>query len=499
VPWARVLIIILCACSACYLVAYLALACIRMPYPYELEWMEGGVLDGVGRVLSGKPLYVEPSLEFTPFGYSPLFFYVGAVISKAFGSGFLPLRLVSFSASLGFLVVLLDFVRRDTGSLVAGIVAAGLFLATYRIGGAWLDIARVDSLFLFLLLMSISALRFRRSVGALALSGLLAFLSFMTKQAALPVLIAMTVYGLICLPRWRRIVFPAVVALLFLLSTLLLQERTGGWYWYYVFHLPNQQIAPGAGTLSFWLHDMSRLSIALVVCLFSELARPPAGRTTASGCSLLFLVGMVGASWYSRLIPASYENVLLPAYAAISISFGRGMAVLTPEALATASTMRAGHRHARVGVHEPFVLVLCALQFLSLRYDPIAQLPTARDRRAGDALASMVRDQNGEVLLPSIGYLATRAGKRPSAHLLALAAVLWSRDEGVKAALRDQIVRTLDGGNYRVLILDREPSGLEFDIRRRYTFRGNVFEEQDVFWPVTGLRTRPELIYELSE
>ena len=84
--------------------------------------------------------------------YPPLYYYVSAVVALASGIGFFPLRLVSFAASLGAFAIIFSLVRRETGSRAAGILAMGLFAATFREGGSWFDTARVHSLFLLLLL-----------------------------------------------------------------------------------------------------------------------------------------------------------------------------------------------------------------------------------------------------------------------------------------------------------------------------------------------------------
>jgi len=60
---------------------------------------------------------------------------------------------------------------------VAGLLAAGMFAATFEVGGAWLDIGRVDSLFLFLLLAAVAAARRATTWQGGALVGLLVFAS----------------------------------------------------------------------------------------------------------------------------------------------------------------------------------------------------------------------------------------------------------------------------------------------------------------------------------
>ena len=39
---------------------------LRVGYPFDLEWMEGGMLLHADRVLKGEGIYVPPSFEFIP-------------------------------------------------------------------------------------------------------------------------------------------------------------------------------------------------------------------------------------------------------------------------------------------------------------------------------------------------------------------------------------------------------------------------------------------------
>jgi hypothetical protein len=106
---------------------------------------------------------------------------VSACLASVIGVGFFPLRLVSFLASLGCFAILFAFVRKETNSMALGLLSAGLFAATFRVGGAWLDIARVDSLFLLFLLSSLFALRFWHSAKGLISAALLISLSFLSQ------------------------------------------------------------------------------------------------------------------------------------------------------------------------------------------------------------------------------------------------------------------------------------------------------------------------------
>ena len=39
----------------------------RLGYPYDLEWMEGGLLTHSARIANGQGIYVTPSVEFVPY------------------------------------------------------------------------------------------------------------------------------------------------------------------------------------------------------------------------------------------------------------------------------------------------------------------------------------------------------------------------------------------------------------------------------------------------
>ena len=53
----------------------------RIDYPYDLEWMEGGMLAHGARVAAGEPLYVLPSADFIPFIYPPLYPWLMGVMT----------------------------------------------------------------------------------------------------------------------------------------------------------------------------------------------------------------------------------------------------------------------------------------------------------------------------------------------------------------------------------------------------------------------------------
>lgn len=477
----------LLAGATLYVVVYLILAFYRIQYPFELEWMEGGSLDHVRRILAGQKLYVSPSLEFVPFIYTPLYFYLSAIVSNIMDFGFVPLRLVSFISSLGSLFLIFLVVRRETRSNFWGIVASSLFAATFRISGAWFDIARVDSLFLFFLLAAIYLIRFHTSLRSIAFAGVLISLAFLTKQTALLIAVPIMLYYV----SWERrssIVFISTIVTTIGISTLFLNYIHGGWYTYYVFGLPGQHSIDTGMFIYFWIEDILRpLCVACIMSasyIFAELLY---SNRRDSLFYLTLAMSMVGASLAGRLNLGSGHNSLFPAYASISILFGLGMHKAF-QFIELASTGQ-----------QPLVRVcfylVCIIQFVILAYDPFSQLPTQKDLEAGEELVNTIRQIEGEVYVPLHSYLPVLAGKNSYAHHIAIGELLGAfggvkKEAGTKFI--NELRQAIRDKRFGAIIVDSDwlPNIEEYYVKQR-----RVFDSQTVFWPLRGYRPRPVFIY----
>lgn len=486
-----------------YVVVFCVIVVSRISYPYELEWMEGGSVDHVKRILSGLQLYVEPDLQFVPFIYTPVYFYVSALFSKLLGIGFFPLRMVSFLSSLGCLMILFLFVRRETNSLECGTLSVGLYAATFRMSGSWLDIARVDSLFMLFLLSGIYLLRSKPSNANLVLAGILTSLSFLTKQSALFVAIPLSIYCLLCLPKLARWVYPGTFLFLTGSTTLLFQWISGGWYYYYIFDLPSQHSFIWEMMYTFWTEDiLSHLSVALAVSLLFLAYKVYQKRYDDFAFFFLLFVGMVGSSWLSRLHSGGYNNVLLPAYAVLALYFSLGVHILLPSICSKSSDdkTRRIHSGSYFGLRESvlyqyFTIILCILFFASLFYNPLDDVPGKADVDAGDAFVRSLKDIEGEVLVLSHGFLPSLAGKKTHAHAMAMFDVLRGTDQSVANKLRNTIENALQSKQFEAIILDSAFMFAQDVFEENYVLERELFDNERVFWSVTGARTRPNELY----
>lgn len=486
--------ILLAAAALAFIALFLLVAVKRAGYPYELEWMEGGVIDHIARILNGDQLYVEPGVEFVTYTYTPLFFYAGALAAKVLGTGFLAGRLVSLAASLGCLALIFLFVRRETGSPFFGLMAAGLFAAAYSVTGFWYDLARPDMLFLLLILASAYLLRVHDTTWLLALSGLLAFLAFMSKQTTLFVAIPLASYSLGVLPGWKKAIFPGVFLGALGLSTLLLNWASDGWYYYYVFQLPRYHaiISKNFDTFPLFIY---RLAVALAFSLYFVVAAFFAKDRRPAYFYSLFLGGLLFASWSVSIREGSFDNVFIPAAAGIAICFGLGAHALYKQ---TADDEKESPVAGRL--LPLFVLLLCGAQFATLGYDPRDQWPSEADLRAGDELVRLLRDTEGDVFLPFHGFLGPKAGKRMFAQGVAIGDVIAAR--GPEAdTLQQDINRAYNEGEFSTLVIDGEMDpglaswlGLDAEAAASLSCEEMNYAERYDFYPVTGMRTRPETI-----
>ena len=482
---AKFLRYLLLSVAICFLAIYLILAFLRIRYPFELEWMEGACVDHVVRILSGERLYVSPSLDFIPFMYTPLYFYLSAAVSSIIGVDFLPLRLVSFVSSLGSFFLIFLFVKKETGSGFWAMVSSSLFAAAFRISGAWFDIARADSLFLVLILAGLYLIRFKDSSRSYLLAGMLFSLSFLTKQTALIISLPIMLYCVLS-DRRRSVYFIGTVVVIIVASTYILNYIHDGWYAYYVSELPRGKPIVGSIFASFWTKDIILvLPVAFILSLFYVLVQLRDPEKKSRLFYLLMPIAMLGGAWVTRLRLGSYDNVLMPAYAALSILFGLG-------AYEAFQRIRSGSTNKR-RLMEVAAYAVCIIQFLTLAYNPQRQVPGQADVEAGHVLIATMSQIPGEVLMPYHSFLPTLAGKKSHAHHQAISDIMVGDDGPIKDKLYDEITQAIGEQRFAALIFDSPWFPKLTD--KYYEPERMLFDHADVFWTVTGMRTNPQIIY----
>lgn len=449
--WARWLVV---ALSALFVGLFLWAAVKRMLYPFEVEWIESGMLVSVLRIVHGQGIYVRPTLAYVPFLYTPLYLYVSAAVVKLVGvggHGYLALRLVSAVASLASTVVIYALVKLETERRVAAVAAAGLYMACYAVVGGFYDIGRVDALFVLLLLV---ALWLQRK-GYPVVAALVWVLVFQTKQTVLPLAV------FILLAEWRRprrmaaaiAVFLAVTAA----SVLWLNHATGGWYDFYIFgvarglplvlrqavlYVPLMVLGPMAAA---W----SVIAAALVTTRL---------RLEQATFYLFVSVALLGGVWFVEAHKGASGNALMPVYAWTAVLFGVSLARLLEFA-----EERSAPRLALA------VLLTAVVQLAAMIYNPGRFVPPQDAVERSQQFVERLHALPGDVYVLNHSYDAVLAGKQPHAEGEALGAVLDAYPKGIGGRLRAELdAKMADHAYTAVVIDDVMPTGTSWGFEKDY-------------------------------
>lgn len=225
------------ALSITWVLALVIVFALRIGFPLELEWMEGGILHQAWRFQHGEPIYPPPSAEFVPFLYTPGYAITLGVLGWVFPLDFALGRVVSIAAWAAIGAALWRAVGREGKPTSHRALAVGLWCSGYVFSFRWIDLARPDTFFLALALWALVLLReaWGDSKKA-ALAGVLMALAFWTKQTAAILVIASGIGALLVAPR-QLWIYAGVIALVDGGGMLLGNAKTDGWLWRYVFEL----------------------------------------------------------------------------------------------------------------------------------------------------------------------------------------------------------------------------------------------------------------------
>ncbi|MEZ4464097.1 MAG: glycosyltransferase 87 family protein [bacterium] len=220
--------------AVAYLLLFVGLALLRLTYPFDLEWMEGGMVSHAARLQAGLPIYAAPSADFVPFFYTPGYPALLAALAPVTGGlGFGLARGVSLVSTLVAMGFLFRIGQREAGWRW-GLLAAGLYAALFRVNGAFYDLARPDALFTALLMAAVYTVRYGRGWRGVALAAALFAAGFFTKQTVSVFVPACALYLLT--RDWRHAVgFVAVTLGLAAAGVALLDRAHDGWFWTYIF------------------------------------------------------------------------------------------------------------------------------------------------------------------------------------------------------------------------------------------------------------------------
>jgi len=449
----------------------------RITYPFDLEWMEGGVLLHAWRVFNGEAIYVAPTSEYIPFIYPPLYHWLVAGLGSIFGFGYTVARAISITGTLVAAATATIAARQEGVRWGLAIAAAGLYLSSFEDTGAFFDLVRIDGLFMALTTAALVAGR----GSAWRASGILLTLAFATKHNAaafgLPILIwAYREHGREAAIRFA--LWSVVPALTFTVLTELLEGD--GLFLTYILGVPGTHgFVPRR---FFWLAQkeeflalpLTTVALAawgglLYATRTSRAPLSPGGRYWLWNGALAVLLSAV-----MRGHQGGYMNVLMPALWALSVG-----GVVAIERIRTRFP------------HRAVVWVLPLLvggQLIYEDWNPERYRTDEQDLQAGEKVVEAVAALEGEVLAPWSPWIAVQAGKKPYFHLIGL----WDIDHK-HGVLVDAVADIrADVENHRwdhILVMDERmmPAG----VKKFYRRREPVVVGGPVLKPKTGWRVKP--------
>jgi hypothetical protein len=466
--------------------AYLFVAVRRAAYPFELEWVEGGFLDLLTRFNEGRSLYQQPTLEFAPYIGMPFFIVVAGLFAKFFGSSFTLLRMISILASLGTAGLIYISLRREHQPRFYAFLGVAFFASVYAVTGAWYDLARVDSVFVFLMMLAIYILRFYGSWKTEFLAALTLALAVLTKQTAVIVAPFLFLACLFINPK-RGWVFALSFAGILSAVFLALNRISQGWFWFYVFNVPTFHNVYPNQLLTFFTEDSLPILLSFIfVAAYFGFSYHQRLRTPWI-FPLAFFAGALMISWSGRAVSGAFINHLIPLCASL--------ALIVPSAL---SVILEDPRNKRWQITS-LILILC--QLLVLLYNPLKFIPTLQDQRTGEQIVVFLETIEGDVFIPMHPYLAELAGKPGYAHLARFGEVLGfygAQVPKVGHVLRVEFEQAIKNGRFAAILLDDKawmlsnfPTITEYYLETQFI----DFENPSTFRTVSGISVRPQFLF----
>lgn len=515
----------------------------RYDHPFDLEWMEGGMLAHAWRIQQGLGLYVAPNPDFIPYiyppGYPSLLAALGSVFELEYPLG----RILSIVGTVAAAAAIPFITSRQLGHTAAGFAGAGLFLGLYRASGGFYDLVRPDALGVALVAWSV-AFALERWRGADIVSGLLLCVAFLFKHNfalfGLPILAGI----------WMRDGhrgagrFVASSAGSALAAVGLIELWSGGHFLTYLLAVPRSHpmkwdrfwhglpgelgiwllpaVLVGAGwilwrtqsgrTRGEWLLVVIPSLLATAALLRLDPLSADSGAAwvgavtagalvSALGASIGFaaraLTGRAQASWRAvlgvgvvgvalvlaglmRAHHGGFINVLMPAHWALALALPVGLEDLR---------RRLGPGAVVIGA---FVL-LGHLGWVSHRLETDSVVPDDADVAAGRAVEHALAEHcpEGLIFAPQFAWLPTRVNRPPSMALIALWDVIDHRSGPYRATASKAMKEAVSEHHWACVLQGSGRHAAWRGLTKSYRLEEVLRPPANQLRPKTGWRVRP--------
>jgi hypothetical protein len=375
----------------------------HLSFPLNLEAMELTVLQHLQRLMDGLPVYVEPSSEFVPLAYAPLYYYLSVPFANVFGASLFTMRLVAVLGAVGSGIVIFLAVKDHTRSIWWGIMATGLFAAAYRVMDTYLDNAHSDSWLLFCVLVGCYLIEKKPSRTTTIVGVLLLITSFWFKQHG-----ALFAIGGVLYLTWRDGIAKAwlywILALLFgpVLYALAPSLIFGPLFHYYTLTVPSHWSELNFDAIKrytgFILKNYVLLAGVGVIAPVVLLVKKP-GKISIWFFVLPFamLSGFMGA-----LDPGSNNNVFIPMGVWFIVTGVLGLYAVA--------------EHFRAITQWGLYLLVIGASFSLFFYQPRSVIASPKAADAYQDLVTYLNSLDGTVYAPWLGQLESDYEFSPTVH-----------------------------------------------------------------------------------
>lgn len=459
-----------------FLLSYILVIFQRIAYPFELEIHEGLMIDHCIRVLQNKTLYLEPNATFIPFVYPPLYFWVGAFFMKIFGVNFWAVRTISVLSSFlaGFLIF--KIVKKETKNTFFAFISLSLFFASYKFTGAWFDIARVDTFLIVLIILSIYILKYYHQLLAVIFSALFLSAALFTKQTAIFFIFA-SIFYLYFTYKKSFFLFSLMIFSICLGSALILNYKTEGWFWYYVFFVPFKYSVSKRTIIGFFKTDLFHLSFMFIPVLsyyFWKIKKLKLCQLSL--VDLSFFISFL-VSFLNRSIIGVEKNSLIPLTAFLIISFGIAIEKLQ-------NNFNNKNEFQKL-FFKTIIYFLILFQFSLFLYNPKSRITSTQNYIMGEKFMKRLQSIKGDVFIPEYGFYSTKAGKKMNVHYGALlTSICWFKPQLFnKESLPKDLLEKIEEKQYTAIILE-SPSytnPLNNVIKKHYFLKETIFGEDGIY------------------
>jgi hypothetical protein len=487
--------------------------------------MEGGVLTHALRLGSGQPLYAEPSVDFVSFLYTPLYPAVLCVLSKIFGLSYVLGRAVSILAFSGALVFLVAAVRGiaqqfeseelPAVATTAGLLGAAAVCLAFPFCGAFYDLVRCDSLWLFLVSAGLYSCSPGRSMPGIVLGALLLVFGFFTKQTAAPFMVAAAAAVALTSGIKRGLVFSAVAFGSTTTAILVGQYLTDGWLWIYIYRLHQsheilfERIWPETPRILFDYGFMLLLPIAACLVLVAFRRRLSVrlfywASMAATGLATTAVGSATEGAYDNAYIPAVYFGALLSAACAVELPALAADLGATTDGAVWSIGERPSPRLGSLRIFSLLGLVLLSAHAMIRWLDPSPHVPNPQDRAEARRLLAYLTEQGPEILVPCHPFYNVLAGGRGHFHVMGMNDVYsWprtitsdpGRDAAIKDRFRESVMSSLRSKRWKMVIQDDCSTPRLFGLDRYYRLVDDLARSGKAPRSLTGYPCAPRDVW----